>query len=93
MSTILRVKINEMTNNVSFIANDKISYYYDSSSKNFIFKNGNTIVSSNRYELLPDTWYILGYTYDSKKVNFYVMEAYYQLVVSLVQLLLPTPLK
>lgn len=72
MSTILRVKINEMTNNVSFITNDKINYYYDSSSKSFIFKNGTTIVSSNRYELMPDTWYIIGYTYDSKEVNFYV---------------------
>ena len=73
ISTILRLKVNKITNDkIYFISNNKFSYYYDNQIHKFIYTDGYTIVSSSEYTISENTWYILGYTYDKSTVKFYV---------------------
>lgn len=73
ISSIIRVKFNNLKNDkIYLISNGKLSYYYDNTTKQFILKNGNKTVTSNKYEIEKDKWYILGYTYNLNKVSFYV---------------------
>ena len=73
ISNIFRIKFNDITsNNIYIISNDKMSYYYDINGSKFVFKINDSIVSSDVFKLENRTWYILGYTYDGSKVNFYV---------------------
>ena len=73
ISTILRLKVNKITNDkIYFISNNKFSYYYDNQIHKFIYTDGYTIVSSSEYTISENTWYILGYTYDESTVKFYV---------------------
>lgn len=73
ISTILRLKVNKITNDkIYFISNNKFSYYYDNQTHKFIYTDGYTIVSSSEYTISEKTWYILGYTYDESTVKFYV---------------------
>lgn len=73
ISTILRLKVNKITNDkIYFISNNKFSYYYDNQTHKFIYTDGYTIVSSSEYTISENTWYILGYTYDESTVKFYV---------------------
>lgn len=73
ISNVIRIKFNDIKKDKLYIiTNSNISYYYDSINKKFIFKNGNNIVNSNEFTIEKDKWYILGYTYDTNKVTFYV---------------------
>ena len=73
ISNIIRVKFNDIKNNkIYLISNGKLSYYYDNTNKQFILKNGNKTISSNKYEIEKNKWYILGYTYDMNKATFYL---------------------
>ena len=73
ISTILRLKVNKITNDkIYFISNNKFSYYYDNQTHKFIYTDGYTIVSSSEYTISENTWYIIGYTYDESTVKFYV---------------------
>lgn len=72
ISTILRIKVNELTNDkISLITNDKINYYYDITNKKFVFENDGIKVSSDSYTISENTWYIIGFTYDGSNLNFY----------------------
>lgn len=73
ITNIFRIKFNDLKEEqIYIISNGNISYYYDNTSKKFIFKNGNNIVSSSEYNIEKDKWYIIGYTYDQNKVTFYI---------------------
>ncbi len=73
ISTIIRVKFNDTkANKIYLISNGKLSYYYDNTNKQFILKNGNKTVSSSKYEIEKNKWYILGYAYNMNKVTFYL---------------------
>lgn len=73
ISTILRLKVNKITNDkIYFISNNKFSYYYDNQTHKFIYTDGYTIVSSSEYTISENTWYIIEYTYDESTVKFYV---------------------
>lgn len=72
ISNFFRIKIDEESNNVNIISNGNLSYYYNFLNKTFTFKNGQTSVNSDSYELIENHWYIIGYTYDGSKVTFYV---------------------
>ena len=71
ITNVLRVKINDLKENIYFISNDKMAYYYNPANKTFIFKNGYNTVTSEPYDLSKDNWYIVGYTYDGNTVTFY----------------------
>ena len=73
ITNIFRIKFNDSKEDkIYIISNGNISYYYDFTSKKFIFKNNNNIVSSNEYSIEKDKWYIIGYTYNTNKVTFYL---------------------
>lgn len=73
ISNIFRIKFNDLTtDNVYITSNGKVSYYYDTKASKFVFKVGNTVVTSSAYEIDKGKWYILGYTYDTNKVSFYI---------------------
>ena len=73
MSSIFRIKFNDLSQEKIYIlSNSKLSYYYDTLTKKFYFQIGNNVVNSKEYELNKDAWYIIGYTYDSNKVTFYI---------------------
>ena len=73
ISNIFRIKFNDLTNdNIYIISNDKMSYYYDTTNSKFVLKIGDSLVSSDVYKIEDKTWYILGFTYDGSKVNFYI---------------------
>lgn len=74
ISTILRLKVNKITNDkIYFISNNKFSYYYDNQTHKFIYTDGyTTSSSSSEYTISENTWYIIGYTYDESTVKFYV---------------------
>lgn len=73
ISSIIRVKINDLTKDkIYFLSNGKMSYYYDNQNHKFIFKVNQNIASSSVYNLESDKTYIIGYTYDGNKVNFYL---------------------
>ena len=73
ISNIFRIKFNNLTSDkIYIISNDKMSYYYDTKTSKFTFEIGSSSVSSSAYELKNKEWYILGYTYDGSKVNFYI---------------------
>lgn len=73
ISTIIRTKINDLTKEkIYLLSNGKMSYYYDVSLKKFVFKLGSNTTTSTTYNLEADKTYIIGYTYDGTKVNFYL---------------------
>lgn len=73
ISTILRLKVNKITNDkIYFISNNKFSYYYDNQTHKFIYTDGYTTSLSSEYTISENTWYIIGYTYDESTVKFYV---------------------
>lgn len=73
ISNIFRIKFNNLnTDNVYIISNGMISYYYDVNNGRFVFKVGDNVVNSSVYNIEDKKWYILGYTYDGNKVNFYI---------------------
>ena len=74
ISTIIRVNFNDIMkkDKIYLISNNKLSYYYDNTNKKFVLKNGSKVVSSSKYEIEKNKWYILGYTYNLNKVTFYV---------------------
>lgn len=72
ISTVTRIKFDELKNNNYIISNGNISYYYDNENKKFVLKNGNNTVISNEVTIEKNTWYIIGYTYDGTNVKFYL---------------------
>ena len=73
ISNILRIKFNDLTQDkIYIISNNKLSYYYDTNTNKFVFQIGSNKVSSSIYNLEQRKWYIIGWTYDNNKVNFYV---------------------
>ena len=72
ISTVVRIKFDDLKNNNYIISNGNISYYYDNENKKFIVKNGNNTVISNEVNIEKNTWYIIGYTYDGSNVKFYL---------------------
>lgn len=73
ITNIIRVKFNDVKDNYSYIlSNGNISYYYDNYQNKFIFKTTNGVVESSQFKIDKDKWYIIGYTYDMNKVEFYV---------------------
>ena len=73
ISSIFRIKFNDLNQDKIYImSNDKASYYYDTQINKFVFTIGDKIVTSSTYNIENKKWYILGYTYDSNKVNFYI---------------------
>lgn len=73
ISSIMRLKVTDKDfKRLSFITNDKISYYYDVSSSRFIFENGSQITQSEPYQFDTFRWYVIGFTYDGTTVCMYV---------------------
>ena len=72
ITTIMRVKVSELNNNIYFLSNDNISLYYDITHKAFIFKNGSNTISTDTFDLEKNKWYILGYTYDGNTLSLYI---------------------
>ncbi len=72
ISNVIRIKFNDIKDNIYIISNDKVSYYYNPTNKTFIFKNGDNTVTSEAVNIDKNVWYIIGYTYDGSKVTFYV---------------------
>ena len=73
ITNIFRVKFNDLyQSKIYLISNGNFSYYYDVISKKFSFKNDDLVVSSNVYAIEKDKWYLIGYSYDTEKVSFYV---------------------
>lgn len=73
ITSILRIKTSDkIDKNIYFLTNGNISYYYDHVNKRFVFSSNQKEVSSSPYSLNENTWYILGVSYDSNKVVFYV---------------------
>ena len=73
VTNIFRVKFDDLTSDkIYLISNDSMSYYYDTKNKTFGFVNGTSTVISNSYIIDSNKWYLVGYTYDKEKVNFYV---------------------
>ncbi len=72
ISNILRVKFNDLKDNVYIIANGKVAYYYNPTNKTFIFKNDGNTVTSEPIDIEKNKWYIIGYTYDGNNLSFYV---------------------
>ena len=54
------------------MSNDKFSYYYDTKNSAFVFKIGESIVTSTPYNIEKNSWHILGYTYNGSQVSFYI---------------------
>lgn len=72
ISSIFRIKFNDLKDNIYIMSNENVSYYYDITNKRFVYQIGNTIVNSETYDIERGKWYILGFTYDKKKVKFYI---------------------
>lgn len=72
ISNIIRIKFDKLIDKSYIITNNKISYYYDNKTKRFAFVNGNQTVYSKEVNLEENKWYILGYTYDTNNINFYL---------------------
>ena len=73
ISNILRVKFNNLDENIiNIISNGVMSYYYDNVNSKFVFKINDKLVNSSEYKLDEKKWYILGYTYDKNTVRFYI---------------------
>lgn len=73
ISSIFRIKTNNIIDkDIHLLNNDNLKYYYDCENKKFVFSINNNLVYSNVYELEENSWYILGLTYDSRKLNLYV---------------------
>ncbi len=73
ISAFIRFKVNDIdVDKLSFITNNKISYSYDVTNKQFIFTNGNQVVASTNYLIEPFRWYTIGYTYDGHNISMYV---------------------
>lgn len=72
ITNIIRIKFNNIKDEqIYLISNGNISFYYDNKTNKFIFKNSNNTVSSSKYKIEKNKWYIIGYTYDLNKVTFY----------------------
>lgn len=73
ISSIMRLKVTDKdVERLSFITNDKISYYYDVSSSRFIFENDSQKVQSEPYQFDTFRWYTIGFTYDGTTICMYV---------------------
>lgn len=72
ISTILKIKIDDLSDKVFFLSNGQISYYYDTSISKFVFANGDKVTESLPYLLTENTFYEIGYSYDLETVKFYV---------------------
>lgn len=73
ISNILRIKFDSLNDDkIYLLSNDTLSYYYDTKEQEFILNTNGNISSSSKYEVEENKWYILGYTYDENKVNYYV---------------------
>lgn len=72
ISNIIRIKFDKLIDKSYIITNNKISYYYDNKTKRFAFTNGNQTVYSKEVNLEENKWYIIGYTYDTNNINFYL---------------------
>ena len=71
ITNIMRVKFNELHDNIYLVSNGNISYYYDYNTRKFVFKNGNNTVTSDMFNIVKDKWYIVGYSFDGNMVSFY----------------------
>ena len=72
ISSIIKLKINKLSNKIYLLNNNKITYYYDTFKNKFIFSNGVNEVPSSSYQLIENTDYDLGFTYDGYNISFYV---------------------
>ena len=73
ISNVFRIKFDNLSDDkIYIISNGNFSYYYDAKNKKFGFQNEEVVVNSDNYTLESNRWYLIGYTYDSNKVNFYV---------------------
>ncbi len=72
ITNIFRMKVNAVYSNIYILSNDNMTYYYDNSKECFVFKIGNSYVTSSKYTLKENEWYILGYSYDGQTVSFYI---------------------
>jgi len=73
ISNIIRVKFDNLNaDKIYLIANNRITYYYDTKLSKFGLQIGNTTVFSSTYNLEENNWYILGYTYNGQKVSYYI---------------------
>lgn len=71
-SLIFRVKFADLNDKNYIFSDGNVSYYYDNVNKKFVISSGNSLVSSNEFNIDSTKWYIIGYTYDGNKVSFYV---------------------
>lgn len=73
ISNIIRIKFDSLKEEkIYIISNDTLSYYYDTKKEQFNLKVNGVTASSSKYKVEENKWYIIGYTYDGSKVNFYV---------------------
>lgn len=73
ISSIYRIKFTDLTQeNIYIMSNDKMSYYYNTKTKQFMFNIGTITVNSTPYQIEEKTWHILGYTYNGNQINFYI---------------------
>jgi len=73
ITNILRVKFNDLSQDkIYLMSNANLSYYYDTINKKFNLSNDNNTVNSNSYNIEQNKWYLIGYSYDSQKVTFYI---------------------
>ena len=73
ITNIFRVKFNDLSDEkIYLISNNNFSYYYNTKTKAFSYSNGEETISSNSYSIESNKWYLLGYTYDTEKVTFYI---------------------
>ena len=73
ISTVLRTRFDTIEDKqIYLMSNDILSYYYNNETNKFILKVGNYSSESSEYKLEEKKWYIIGFSYDEQKVNFYV---------------------
>jgi len=73
ISTIMRVKFDSLkSDKIYLISNDNLTYYYDTTKKQFVLKLGTATITSKETKVEQNKWYILGFTYDGNKVTYYL---------------------
>lgn len=72
ISNLFRIRFNDLSSNINIISNDLITYYYDINNKTFNIKYNDKVYSSDKYEINNSDYYIVGYTYNGEKINFYL---------------------
>lgn len=73
ITNIFRISFNDLNSDKMYIiSNNNFSYYYDTKNKKFGFENNGIVVNSESYIIEEDKWYLVGYSYDTKKVSFYI---------------------